>query len=448
MKPLSGSSTGLPTARRATGWLGGAYGSRLFAIVRGNALLLLANLLTGVIAARALGPSLRGEFAGTVSWCVAISAVLTLGVTQAVVVYKDAVNWLRPWMFGQVVLGALAGAGMCIGLRMSGAQTWLGVEGVIGGAAWTAGAVASSLSSGWLQRHGRMGREFQIARLAPQAVLIVSMCALWIVGLRRSETWLLVVGLLSGACAVTFLIVNLRNSSPDGPRIRREDALGPEPRGFVALAAGSLIVVVGAQVIYRLDALVVAVALDPRQVGLYAVALGAGGACYSLGTAAGMLMFAELRLAATPPERRALILVAVRRAVLIGGATCLPALVLTSPLVRIFYGEAFLPAVTATRVILVASVVLAADYVLVHAVLGLDAKRYLIGAQLLVGVLTMILLVRATASDDIVRVAFVSLATYPVSVCLHLIVVLLKTRSTDPLTLGGTAAADDQQRYC
>lgn len=417
--------------RIGRGWLRSVQHGRLFGIIRGNGLLLLANLLTGVIASRALGPSLRGEFAATITWCTAISVVLTLGVTQAVVVHKATVEWLRPWILAQVAFGAVMGLLMCIVLRLSGAQDWLGVKGAVGGGLFAAGAVASSLSSGWLQRHGRMGRDFQLSRLAPQAFLVASMLGLWVAGARQSGTWILVVGAFSGACAILILLANLHKTDSAtqlAPFAGGEDEAS-DRRAFLRLAAGSLIVAVGAQVIYRLDAVVVAVVMEPRQVGLYAVALGAGGVAYSLGTAAGMLMFADLRLAKTRVEQRKLILHAVRTAALISGLICVPAVIFASPLVEIIYGTSFKPAVAATRILLCASVALAVDYVLVHAVLALNAKRFLVAVQTLAGSLTLALLLFATQSDDIALVAWVSMAVYPLSASMHLAVVLAKTRN-------------------
>lgn len=407
----------------------------LLSVLSGNALLLLANLSSGVLTARALGPSGRGEFAATVSWCTAASVVLTLGVTQAVVVHRGEVNWLRRWLLIQVAVSAVLGATLVLVLQSAGAHSWLGVSGVVGGAVWCAGAVASSLSGGWLQRYGKMGRPFQYARLAPQAVLIASMSCLWAFGVANAAAWFAIAGGLSGLCAVLVLVRNLRCHHDSVTVANRRG----DRRGFVGLAAGALVVTVGAQVIYRLDALVVAVSFEAEQVGYYAVALGAGGVCYALGIAAGMLMFSQLPSMPSPYDRRRLILHAVARAVAISGVACVPALLFTSQLIRLVYGAGFTPATMATRIILLASVILAADYVLVHAVLGLGAKRYLVLVQFIVGGLTIVLLLPAASTGDLAQVALVSLLVYPLSTAMHLVVVVSKTR---PRALGGEAIVE------
>src|SRR6266566_764666 len=368
---------------------------------------------SGSVVALALGPALRGEFVATQTLAAMAAVALTLGMTQAVVTYRgDDVDLAAPLLL-QAGLAIVLGTGLFTALAVLGTQLWLNPIGVAGGAALTAGTLLASNSAGLAQRRGKMTREFQWVRLLPQAVGVLAAVLPWAAGVRNSDIWLLVIG-LGIFVPSALLMVGLLDSLGALTRF----PIRPPARELVREAAGSFVTVLGSQVIYRLDSLFVAIWLPTAKVAFYAVAVGAGTACAAIGQAVGMVTFSRLRNIREPSHQKAIIRRGTALALGLTSAVSLPLAWIAPIAIRIVYGSAFVPAVEAARILILAAIPLSADYLLLHALLSLGAARRAFRVQLVAGLLTIGLLAASTSTGRLVLVALVSLAVYSISAAL------------------------------
>ena len=387
--------------------------STLFAVGGGNVAVLLLGVVSGAIASRGLGPTLRGELVVAQTWAGTVSVVLTLGVTQAVVTYAGSDDELPRPLLLQSGVAFTVGFGTFTVLAVSGTQNWINWYGIFGGAALTAGSLISSNSAGLAQRYGRMTREFQRVRLIPQALGLVAAVCLWLAGIRATNVWLITLGLaiLLPSCVIMISLLGGRQA------LKAARTWLPS-RLLVRRAASAFVLVVGSTVIYRIDSLFVAAWLPSEEVALYAVAVAAAGACATVGQAVGMIVFSELRGIIDRRQQRAVICRGTARALVATSVVAIPLFLVAPRAIQIVYGAAFVPAAGATRLLVVASVPLAADYLLVHALLVTGAGRRVFHVQTFAVLLTVALLMAALPSGKIVLVALVSVSVYIVSAVL------------------------------
>jgi O-antigen/teichoic acid export membrane protein len=108
----------------------------------------------------------------------------------------------------------------------------------------------------------------------------------------------------------------------------------------------------------RLDQLLISVFLAPVQLGLYVVAVTLTAVTGLIGQSVALIALPSVAAEDWAATRAAMVRRYIRLTIL--GATVLtvPMMVLTPTLIDIFFGHAFAPAVTVTRVLLLAAVVL------------------------------------------------------------------------------------------
>jgi O-antigen/teichoic acid export membrane protein len=420
-------------------WIGAAIRGRgrrppgeallaLFAVGSGNVAGLALGIVSGIVAARALGPTVRGEFVASATLAGVAAVALTLGMTQAVVTYRGEDNDLVGPLVLQAALAVLLGAGLFSVLAVTGAEPWLNPAGVVGAAALTTGSVLASNSAGLVQRSGWMTRDFQRVRLLPQGVGVIAAVILWALGTRNSDVWLLVIGIgiLVPSALIMFGLV-------DGHRALTRLSMRL-PRQLLRQAAGSFATVIGAQVIYRLDSLVVAIWIPTAKVAFYGVAVSAGMACAAIGQAVGMVTFSRLRDIRDQKSQQDIIRRSTALAFAVTSLVSLPLAAIAPIAIRIIYGSAFVPAVGATRVLVLAAIPLSVDYLLVHALLSVGAARSVFRVQVLAGVLTIASLGAIIPTGRIVFVALVSLCVYTISATLLFAAAMRRTNGVPSST--------------
>jgi O-antigen/teichoic acid export membrane protein len=195
------------------------------------------------------------------------------------------------------------------------------------------------------------------------------------------------------------------------------------------------VVSLGAQVVYRLDAVLVALFLSAEKVGLYSVALASAGVVFGAGTSVGMIFFSRFDVDAPAATRLRELRRGVRQATLLSSAVVAPMFVFMPQLVRILYGAPYADSVLASRILVLASIALCVDYLLMHAAIKMGEARAVQRVQLGVCLLSVILLSIAVATGSIVWVATVSLVCYPISVAFLLWWLRHTIAHTDEATL-------------
>lgn len=382
------------------------------AVGGGNIAGLVLGIGTGVLTARALGPALRGDVVAVQTWAGTAAVLLTAGMTQAVVTYRGPDRHLPKPLILQVVIASVVGFLLFAGIRHGGHTAVSSWAAVLGATLLVSGGVLSSNNAGLAQRQHRMTGAFQLVRLAPQALAGVMVVLLWARNNDSPGDWILLLGV---SIAVSSGVLAAHMFGKGG---LDKAARWRPPADLVLSARAAFFLVVGSQVIYQLDRIVVASRMESRSVGYYAVCTAAAGACALFGQSVGMVTFSRLREISTARERRTLIRRGVLLALIITGGVALLLIAATSTLIRVLYGPEFLPATTATQVLLASSVPLAADYLLVHAAMSIGASTAAVRIQILAGALTVVLLVLATASTSLALVSAVSVVAYTVSATL------------------------------
>jgi O-antigen/teichoic acid export membrane protein len=108
----------------------------------------------------------------------------------------------------------------------------------------------------------------------------------------------------------------------------------------------------------RLDQLLISVFLAPVQLGLYVIAVTLTSLTSLVGQSISLVALPVVAAEQPGPTRAAVVRRYIRLTILGATALTVPMIVLTPTLIAVFFGHAFAPAATVTRVLLVAAVVL------------------------------------------------------------------------------------------
>ncbi|WP_235462943.1 lipopolysaccharide biosynthesis protein, partial [Frankia sp. BMG5.23] len=441
-------------SRRAvmTGPLASRLPRSTVAVLAGNAGTLVVGTATGVLAARALGPVARGEFVALQTWAGMLAMVFALGVSQTLVTDDGEDRALLGPLLTQTVASALlaavlftvvpmlitVGPGRSGGTGAGRGAAWDAVA-VLGATCFTAAAVAASNAAGLAQRRGRMTGEFQLVRLLPAAATLAAFAALAGRGVRDPGLWMLTLGVTALLPPLGYHVAVLGGL----PALARPGRLLPRRR-FMRSALGAYGTVVGAQLIYKLDMLLVATFLAAEQVAFYAVAVAVAGACTTVCQATGMVMFSRLRTLVDPRQRARVVRRAVIATVALAAAVAGTIALVTPTAIRIVYGTRFAPAAPAAQVLVLATIPQSVDYLLTHVLLGFRAARTVLAIQVPVALSTVLGLAAALHDGRLPIVAAVSGITYTASaVSLHLASTRLLARaagaSPDSVPLDGAS---------
>lgn len=321
------------------------------------------NTLTGILLARSLGPSGRGELATILLWPSILAAVGSFGVAEAAT-YETATR-ASP-------VRAVVGSGLAIVAVQS--LVLIGI-----------GAVVVSVT--------QAGRNAEIIRsahlyLAYIPLNLVSIYAMGILnGLQQFSAYhslrLMVIALTAaglvllatnrsltvGTSVVTYLVANALTTASALLVLRARGALSfacrhHTVRRLLGFGLRSHTTNVASLLNERLDQLVISLFLAPAKLGLYVIAVTVTSATTIIGTATAMAVLPVVASLREPTERVAVATRYVRSALL--GATCIavPMVAVTPLLIRVFFGEEFMAAAPVTRVLLAASVLLAANCVI------------------------------------------------------------------------------------
>lgn len=393
-------------------------GSRRFfvGLVGINALLILINFGTGAVSARALGPEGRGQLAAAVILFGIAGVGLTGGVPQAVVVWRKSLTPILPGL--SIHLGLSFGVAVALAVVLGLHQlTWLTAPGILGAIGLSVGAVCAACATGLAQRLGLLGGQLHVIRMAPAALTLSGMSLLWAVGVRDANIWILASGLslLIPSAFIYFSLV-VRSRFDDIP----SDPADPKLAAFVTLAASSLMVTIGSQVVYRIDSIAIALRLPDSSVGLYAVAYGVSAASFSLASAAGVIGFSELRRA-EPKQRGLVVRRSLVRSAVVSGAVAVAITVAAPVLVPLVYGEAFIGAIPVMQVLVWGSLPMTLDFVLVHSLLSLSQARRVLVTQATVVVGAACALSLALRTGDLVLIACIPVLVYSCSAVLMMI---------------------------
>jgi O-antigen/teichoic acid export membrane protein len=331
-----------------------------------------ALVVSGVVAARLLGPQDRGHFALLTLLPVVIAIVATAGVPLAVTlqVARDP-QVTRPLMrsirgLAGLQMAALLTLHAVAVLALFGGEGRLLVAGALTLAAGPA-VVVQSYSLALLQGLQAF-RPFNFWRVASPFCYAAGAVVVAVAG---GNLTLLVVAWLVAAWAPTTGTVRaaLRATRALG----REHDQVPSRRTLLGFGARGLLGSQSPLETFRPDQLVVGLALPAVDLGFYVAALAFTSLPRLVAQSVGMVVYPRVAARRSAPEQwRAVATASIRTAALVT-LIALPLIVFMRPLVLLFFGDDFGAAVPLARVLLLASVAQGARRILSEGARGAGA---------------------------------------------------------------------------
>lgn len=310
---------------------------------RGVAFVLAAG--TSILTARLLGPMGQGTFSVLMTLGLLGVQVVTFGLNTSTAYHGGALRAPVGRLVGFALMFATAAGGL-LGLFL------LGVETVAPGLLPVAGSIQALLVAIYLP--------LGLLAVLAQALLLGLGSVTWYNGIEVGQAAFTLLGLLAlsllflptpelfyGLAVTTtglaaFLGVGAALRGVGRPH-RPDRAL---VRGLFRYGARSYLANLFSFVVLYIDVLMVAAYLGEADAGLYAIAARVAEWAYALPVAGGAMLFATL-VEQSEGERRAFTLQILRRAA-IGMPIVLALMGLAAPmLVRLLYGEAYLPGLSA-----------------------------------------------------------------------------------------------------
>jgi hypothetical protein len=342
-----------------------------------NGALLASGVLTSVCVSRALAPQGRGEYVTWQAWGAAVAILAIGGLPQALVLgrrhrFPEVATALASTLTAALVVVAALAAALHPALLLVFATVLVVI-------ANQAAAIGPALA----QRAGRMGAQFNLARLAPQAAAFAAIVALLVSRDRTATHWLLAIAGSQAVVACAWSAVALRRAYAVPSRATRTVRPVKTKASLTAHTWTLFPANFATQVQYRFDLIAVAALFPHRTVAFYAVGVATQAAVLAMGQASGMYRFAN-RSATRNRLRDEL-----RHALTFAGLAAVPLGASSLWWVPAVYGSGFAPAAPIVTVLCLAGVAQSVDYLLVHEVLRRRTASVLLRGRL-PGLLTVV----------------------------------------------------------
>jgi len=373
-----------------------------------SALTLGVNLLSGVVSARALGPSGRGVTVALVTVTQLGGFLFAMGVAQSLSYFiardpDDAPSLLTTWM---LILLPCTAVALVAGEALLPAVFSAHSPGAVATGHWfvltVVLVIGSELNYGLL-----LGKhDFSVyngLRLAQPAIMAASFLVLWRLGALH-VTSALIAAAGSSAIVVTLgMARSIRRIGFGRPNLR----LGLTTLWYGLRGQGTL---VATHLNARLDVAMLPAYVIASSVGLYSVATNVSLIVYQLSNTLAALL---VPAAAREPERgRSKIVGSLYASLLIAGALALAIGALARPLLGLVYGSDFRQAAFTLRLILPGAVLFAGSSILSAGVYAAGHPFIASVSQALGLVVTVIGLLVFLRSGGITAAALVSTASY------------------------------------
>ncbi len=377
-----------------------------------NLLIAISGTVAGIIAARLLGPSGRGELAAATAWAGILSVIATLGLPQAITFYtarsparlgdifsaslfllaiQGCVIVAGGWMAATLILGQFQPAALpavqiyLFSVPFSLLVTYL-----------------STMAQG-LNRFGL----FNGLRVGSAAAYPLVMILGLLLGVHDAKS---IVALMLGAQIIAATIATVIFVARNRPTIRiRKTQIWELLRYGLKSYWGSLSWMANA----RLDQLIMSAFVDLGQLGLYAVAVSYSTVLFPLSGAFAMVLFprvaGEPGKAAEKTIRRAL-----RTNLIVSSAGALVLAIISPFLLPLLFGVEFNGAVMPSIILLVAIVILGFNYVLSDGLRGMGHPGTTSIAELVGAAITVIGLLLFLPILGIYGAALVSVLSYAI----------------------------------
>ncbi|MFY9263992.1 MAG: oligosaccharide flippase family protein [Solirubrobacterales bacterium] len=386
--------------------------------VSATAVMLVLNLITGVMVARLLGSSGRGQIAAIVTLGQTLGWAATLGCFQSVVFHvsrnpEDAAPSIGAWMALSLPLGIVGiVAGQLLVEPLFAAQSdetvelarlWLLMIPLM--------PLSEALSGALVADRDFAAMNFY--KMLQSALPVGVYLGLWLGGVFTVEAVLLThIGVIA-VYLVLLLVRVLRRHGVARPRL----ALTRREVWFGARAQASNI---GTQLSLRLDLMIMPAFLAASQVGLYAVAVSIASMVLAL---AGSLVMISLPVASRDGGDNDRRVAQVLHATFLVGSVLATGIVLLAPyLLELIYSREFRDATTALRWLAPGAVLLALGNIVNSGLYGQDRPATAGLTQVPGVLLTVFGLLLFLRGGGIAAAALISTLTYATSFLIAIVV--------------------------
>jgi O-antigen/teichoic acid export membrane protein len=390
--------------------------SRSHAVLRtatATGIILACGVITGLISARSLGPTGRGQLAAITVWASTFLYAGTLGLAEAVVYFAAAEPALRAriWMtaqVGAVILGILitAAGWVLIPLIFSGG----GDPAVVGWIQWflllfAVPCLSSLCACSWLQGAGRLGA-FNVSRTLVHVVNAIAFLILLLA--RDSSVWHFASALLIGNAA-TWLVAGAlgpwRSVGTEGPSLQlARRMLHYGLRVQIGNWSNAMNV--------RLDQLLLSLFAPAASLGVYVVAVTYANVIMTLPGSAALVMLPEIVSEHREGRSSACLTQWYRRLLWTTVTGCAVVAASGAYLLPLLFGQAYDEAVPLLVILGPAAVLLGMNQIVSTAFDGIDRPQIGSAAELVGLVVTAVSLVALLPRFGMYGAAIASLVAY------------------------------------
>jgi O-antigen/teichoic acid export membrane protein len=323
----------------------------------------VANIVTGVLLARMLGPAGKGVLTAILLWPGLVVAILSFGIYESVTYYAAVEKSRGRQIAGAAILIAMVQSAIAV-------AAWLAILPLVL-AHYGAGIVTDGrIFALWIPTY--------LVSVIAMGVLLGRMEIGLYNGLRLAQTLLVTISLLMLAILqsrnltivlVVYLAAHLVSAIVSVGLVASKGGMGlPSDLGIIkrliSFGMKSHIGTISGLANERADLAVIALFLPAIALGFYSVAVTVAAPVLMLGSSLASVAMPAVASAATPSERHDRAARFARLTVALSFATALAGVVLGPWLIVIFFGPAFAPAGVASQVLFAAAVPLSANRVL------------------------------------------------------------------------------------
>ena len=420
-------------ADRLRAQAGGAATSSLVA----TALIQLLNVVTGIILARTLGPSGRGELAAVVLWPTMLWTVGNLGVVDSVTFHSARRTAPQRSIVSTSLAIALVQSGVLVAIGLVLVPLVLAKQeaSVVRDCLIFLASIPTSLVTLYLASVLNGTHRFVPFNVVRATVFLGNAAGLVALAIASelTVTSAMIAYLASQVLTVLIAVIFVLPSS--GPPSRPQRLLARE---MLAYGWRSQLSTISNLLNERVDQLVISIVLAPASLGLYVVAWTMTSLSSMIGYSVTFAALPRVAQAKSAEERRARAHRYVFLTFISTAAVTVPVLLLAPEILRIVFGGDFVQATGVTRVLLVASIPLGTARVLEAVLKGINRPLHAGLAEGAGLIVTAVGLAALLPTLGLMGAAITSLAAYLLSagVALHLANRALGTTGAELLRTG------------
>jgi O-antigen/teichoic acid export membrane protein len=356
------------------------FGSHVLLTIATNAFLAFLGFLTGILAARLLGPEGRGELAAIQTWPSLIATLAMLGLPFALVYYTARQPDRAGRYLSSAIILALLSALPLIAVSYLLMPAFLSAQSVevVRAARWYLLIVPISVLGG-MPFHPLRGRNDFAAwnglRITHNLGWLIVLVLAWL--LRRAEPQFLASGylmFLAGLCLPVIYVVGQRLPGPFWPEIRQW-------RRMLNYGVPSLLSDVPQILNFRLDQILMAGILPAELLGFYVVAVAWSSYTQPLLSALGIVAFPRIASQGNHEQRASALAQATRLGGMSAFGIAIFLMIITPWMLPLLFGKKFAEAVPAALVLVVAGSVAGMNIVMEEGLRGLGAPVSIMRAE-------------------------------------------------------------------